>query len=121
MNKIPFNRAFQSCKNGEKIPFFIEKDAIKFEGVLAYDSSHREFIKLCGTIRGTIELICDLSGESYNERLNEDLEFYLSNGQIDLDSEHFEDIVECENGQIDLEEILRSELEMIRCDYHIKE
>ena len=114
MNKIPFNRAFQSCKNGEKIPFFIEKDAIKFEGVLAYDSSHREFIKLYGTIRGTIELVCDLSGESYNEGLNEDLEFYLSNG-------HFEDIVECENGQIDLEEILRSELEMIRCDYHIKE
>ena len=105
MNKIPFNRAFQSCKNGEKIPFFIEKDAIKFEGVLAYDSSHREFIKLYGTIRGTIELVCDLSGESYNEGLNEDLE----------------DIVECENGQIDLEEILRSELEMIRCDYHIKE
>ena len=121
MNKIPFNRAFQSCKNGEKITFIIEKDAIQFEGVLVHGSSHREFYKLCGTLRGTIELICDLSGESYNEELNEDLEFYLSNGQIDLDSEHFEDIVECENGQIDLEEILRSELEMIRCDYHIKE
>ena len=121
MNKILFNRAFQSCKNGEKILFFIELYAKKIEGDLAYTISHREFIKHCGTIRGTIELICDLSGESYNEELNDDLEFYLSNGQIDLDSEHFEDIVECENGQIDLEEILRSELEMIRCDYHIKE
>ena len=49
-----------------------------------------------------------MSGESYNEDLNEDLEFYLSNGQIDLDSEHFEDSVECENGKIDVEEIIRS-------------
>ena len=65
-------------------------------------------------------MICDLSGETYFQNLNEVLDFYLSDGVISLESGNFSDIVECESGMIDLEEILRSELEMIRCDYHIK-
>ena len=53
--------------------------------------------------------------------MDESLEFYLSDGVVHLESENFEDIIECEKGNIDLNEILNGELEMIRCDYHIKE
>ena len=67
-----------------------------------------------------MELVCDLSGEEYLDTLDNEVSFYLSNGKVSLDNEHFEEVVECENGSIDLEEILRGELEMIRCDYHIK-
>ncbi len=109
-SKIPFLKAFQTCKNGEKVPFCLQQDSIKFEGFLSYDSSHRDFIRLKAKLQGEIELVCDLRGEEYLESLNQTIEFYLSNGKVSLDNEHFEEVVECENGSIDLEEILRGEL-----------
>lgn len=119
-SKIPFLRAFQACRNGEKIPFSLQKDSVKFEGFLSYDRSYRDFIRLDASLQGEMELVCDLSGEEYLETLDNEVSFYLSNGKVSLDNEHFEEVVECENGSIDLAEILRGELEMIRCDYHIK-
>ncbi|MBX7490572.1 hypothetical protein [Helicobacter turcicus] len=121
--QLAFQKAFQVCKNGEKIPFFVESDdkRVQLEGVLSYDKSHFDLLKLSGMLKGSIILICDISGEEYEKALNEPLEFYLSDGIVNLDNEHFEDVIECGNGNIDLSEILEGELEMIRCDYHTKD
>ncbi|WP_299550029.1 hypothetical protein [uncultured Helicobacter sp.] len=120
--QLAFQKAFQTCKNGEKIPFLVQSDDKKarLEGILFYDKSHFNLLKLNGILKGNITLICDMSGEEYEKALNESLEFYLSDGIVNLDNEHFEDIIECENGKIDLSEILNGELEIIRCDYHTK-
>ncbi|MCI5968521.1 hypothetical protein [Helicobacter sp.] len=121
--QLAFQKAFQTCKNGEKIPFLVESDDKKahLEGILFYDKSHFDLLKLKGILKGSITLICDISGEEYEKTLYEHLEFYLSDGIVHLDNAHFEDVIECENGNIDLSEILKGELEMIRCDYHIKD
>lgn len=119
---IPFFKALQACKNKEKIPFYVESNdkKVQLEGILSCDKMHFNWLKLSGILRGEITLTCDISGEEYIKVLNEPLEFYLSDGIVSLNGEDFEDIVECESGNIDFNEILRSELEMIRCDYHIK-
>ncbi|TLD84496.1 hypothetical protein LS70_002815 [Helicobacter sp. MIT 11-5569] len=121
--QLAFQKVFQACKNGEKIPFFVESDDRKaqLEGILSYDNSHFNLLKLNGILKGSITLICDISGEEYEKTLNEPLEFYLSDGFVNLDNEHFEDVVECENSSINFKEILHGELEMIRCDYHTKD
>lgn len=119
MHKIAFAKVFQSCKNGEKFSFCIEKDQAKLQGSLSYDKAHPDRLKLKGVLSGSITLVCDLSGEEYDKILQEDLEFYLSGEIVHLDC--FEEVVECKDGKIDLEEILEGELEMIRCDYHTKD
>lgn len=121
--QLPFLKIFQMCKNGEKVPFLVTSDDDKtsLEGVLSYDGVYSDCIKFSGILRGSITLACDASGEEYEKTLDESLEFYLSDGMVHLDNESFEEIIECENGKIDLKEILRSELEMICCDYHRKD
>lgn len=123
MQQIPFLKAFQTCKNGEKIPFSVMSadKKVRLEGFLSYDAKHFNLLKLSGILIGSVVLTCDLTGEDYEKALNEPLEFYLSDGIVNLDSEHFEEIVECVLGNIDFDEILRSELEMIACDYHAKD
>lgn len=119
---LAFQKILRACKNGEKIPFSIESDdkRVQLEGMLSHDKKHADLLKLSGVLKGSITLICDLSGEEYDRALHESLGFYLSDGIVNLDSEHFEDIFECKDGNINLSEILDSELEMIRCDYHTK-
>ncbi|WP_279127514.1 hypothetical protein [Helicobacter winghamensis] len=121
--QLAFQKAFQTCKNGEKIPFLVQSNDKKaqLEGVLFYEKGHFNLLKLKGILKGSITLICDISGEEYEKILNEPLEFYLSDGIINLDNENFEDVIECENGNINLSEILNGELEIIRCDYHTKD
>ncbi|WP_104721684.1 hypothetical protein [Helicobacter mesocricetorum] len=119
MSKIPFSKVFQACKDGEKLPFSVEFEGISLEGFLSVKNSS-EWVRLEGVLKGQMNCTCDLSGETYIQTLNEVLDFYLSDGMVNLESGNFRDVVECEDGIIDLAEILRSELEIIRCDYHIK-
>ena len=120
MDKIPFAKVFQASKNGDKIPFSLENERVIFSGDL-FCEKNSSYVKLCGSLKGEILLVCDLSGDEFLTPLDETLQFYLSDGYISLDSKHFDDVIECKNGVIDLREILNSELEMIRCDYHTKE
>ena len=120
MDKIPFIKVFQASKNGDRIPFSLINDKVTFSGDLSVERNS-PYVKLHGSLKGEILLVCDLSGEEFLKPLDEALDFYLSDGYVSLDSEHFDDVIECKNGMIDLQEILQSELEMIRCDYHTKE
>ncbi|MDA3967762.1 MULTISPECIES: hypothetical protein [Helicobacter] len=121
MNKIPFLKAFQICRNGDKIPFSVSLDSVSLDGYLCFESSHSDFLRLCAKLTGSVNLVCDISGDEYLENLDENLDFYLSNGAVSLSNETFEEVLECEGGIIDFEDILRSEIEIIICDYHIKE
>ncbi|PZT47596.1 hypothetical protein B6S12_08175 [Helicobacter valdiviensis] len=125
-SKIPFARALQTLRNEQKIPFCIDfkensKDVIKLEGFLSSCEYDTRLLKFQARLSGQIELVCDMSGQEYLKDLDENLEFYLSDGIFCCETENFEEIIECENGMIDFLEILRSELEMIRCDFHTKD
>ena len=91
MYQVSFAKTFQACKNGEKFPFCIEKDQVKLEGSLSYDTSHPKRLKLNGILSGSMTLVCDLSGEEYEKTLEEALEFYLSDEIVHLDC--FEELV----------------------------
>ncbi len=76
-----------------------------------------------GRLVGEILLICDRSGEEFLHKVDEDLVLYISDGFWDTQSQRFEslDIIEFFDGFIDLDYILRSEIESIRLGYHTKE
>ena len=82
--QLLFHKVFQSCKNGEKLPFFVKTNDEKvwLEGVFLCDSIHPNLLKLTGTLQGMITLVCDISGEEYGKELHDSLEFYLSDGII---------------------------------------
>lgn len=70
-------------------------------------------------LSGSIELICDLSGEEYVQELDEKLNIRVSDGIYAPKPEDEEfDVVEFFHGVLDLEELLRGELESIRLSYH---
>lgn len=121
MKQIPFARAFQICRGDSILPFDIYIDRVQFKGHLSYDASRSDFLKVNAGLTGELDLICDISGEEYTKKLDESLEFYLSDGVVNLNSDNFDDVFECGGGIIDFEEILKSEIESIICDYHTKE
>jgi uncharacterized metal-binding protein YceD (DUF177 family) len=72
--------------------------------------------QLNGTITGSIVIPCDLCAEEVEKSLNEEITFYLSDGIFE-DNDDELDIVEIDHSMIDLEELLKSEIELIKSDY----
>lgn len=72
--------------------------------------------QLNGTITGSIVIPCDLCAEEVEKSLNEEITFYLSDGIFE-DNDDELDIVEIAHSMIDLEELLKSEIELIKSDY----
>lgn len=79
---------------------------------------------LTGFIRGTVSLRCDLSGEEFDYRVDQELVVYISDGIWDMQSQSdlmSFDVIEFFDGFIDIGYILDSEIESIKSDYHTKE
>ncbi|MEA3521749.1 MAG: hypothetical protein U9R50_02110 [Campylobacterota bacterium] len=72
---------------------------------------------LTGHINGTLNVPCDLCAENFDTILDEELKFLLSDGIFNGHDEDY-DVVESLTGMIDINEILSSEIESIRSDYH---
>lgn len=72
--------------------------------------------QLNGTITGSISIPCDLCAEEVENSLNEEITFYLSDGLYEGNDEEL-DVVEIDKSMIDLEELLKSEIELIKSDY----
>lgn len=108
--KIPFRKIGNVAQD-----FEILKEATAFKGTLKH--YQRGLIMLKGHINGTLSLPCDLCAENFDTILDEELEFLLSDGIFNGHDEDY-DVVESLTGMIDINEILSSELESIRSDYH---
>ncbi|MGZ9265903.1 MAG: YceD family protein [Sulfuricurvum sp.] len=85
-----------------------------FKGTLVHKKG--KIAELNGTITGSIQVSCDLCAESVEKVLNEELSFYLSDGIISENDDEL-DIVEITTPMIDMEELLNSEIELIKSDY----
>ena len=111
--KIEFRKVPQTPKELEVI-----LDSVKIEGTFCKIS--QSLVKIDAKLIGNTDIDCCRCGKTDNIEVNEKLDFLLSDRIIK--NEQSEDLViEIEDGLIDFNEIIQSELEAIKSDYHICE
>jgi uncharacterized metal-binding protein YceD (DUF177 family) len=96
--------------------FDMSFDKITFKGSLQYDNAN--LFRLNAQIKGSIPTICDACAEDYEMNVDEKVDFFISNGLYESSNESLVDVVEALDGEADLDEILASELELIKSDYN---
>ena len=94
--------------------FKLEKDNVKFFGEFKKSVSDFNLVEINATLSGTISYNCDRCANEFDLKLNEELELKVYNGIY----KGKEEVFEIEN-IIDFDEILMSEIELIKNDYHI--
>ncbi len=103
--KVPFN---------EK-DFKVSLNSVDFEGTFCKISS--TLVKIDATLRGNSHITCDRCSKENDITLNEKLDFLISDGVYKNQTDEL--VVEIEDGFIDFDEIIHSELSSIQSDYHI--
>lgn len=98
----------------QPLHFEANSDNAHFSGDLILKKSN--LAQLNGTITGSISIPCDLCAEEVERSLNEDISFCLSDGIYEGNDEEL-DVVEIDQSMIDMEELLKSEIELIKSDY----
>jgi uncharacterized metal-binding protein YceD (DUF177 family) len=98
------------------LDFEIESNKITFKGYLQYHSG--KLILLKAKLNGLVNVECNRCGKEFELPINEEIEFFISDG-IYEDTDNIEiDVVESLDSIADLDEILESEIELIKSDYH---
>ena len=111
--KIEFKKVPQTPKTLEA-----EFNSVRIEGTFCKMS--QSLVKIDAKLIGNTDIDCCRCGTSDNIEVDEKLDFLLSDGIFK--NEQSEDLViEIEDGLIDFDEIIQSELEAIKSDYHICE
>jgi len=98
------------------LDFTVKSNEITFKGYLQYHTG--KLILLKANLNGFIEKSCDVCAEEFKMSLNEEIEFFISDGIYEDDNSIELDVVESFNGSADIEELLNSEIELIKSDYH---
>ena len=98
------------------LDFEVKSDEMTFKGYLQYHAG--KLILLKANLFGSLEKSCDICAEEFKMSVNEEVEFFISDG-IYGDEDNLElDVVESMDGNADMDELLNSEIELIRSDYH---
>ena len=99
-------------------PYNFEKtvDGITIKGFLQYDND--KLIKLNARLTGSIELVCDSCAEEFELDIDEELNYFISDGIYQDENNSLIDVVEAENGEFDIDELIHSEIELIKNDYN---
>ncbi len=108
--KIDFRRI-----NRLPIPFNANSGDIEFQGNLKYDNDG--LVHLSAVMFGELDLICDLCGSEFSYTVKEEIDFLISDGVYTSQNNNL-DVVELNGGMVDTEDILSSEIELIKSDYH---
>jgi len=98
------------------LDFEVKSDEITFKGYLEYHGG--KLILLKANLSGLLEKSCDICAEEFKMPLDENIEFFISDGIYEDDSNIELDVVESFDGIADIEELLASEIELIKSDYH---
>ena len=111
--KIEFRKVPQLVKELEVI-----FNSVKIEGTFCRISS--SLVKIEASLIGNIEIDCCRCGKTEQIKVDEELHLMLSDGVYKgNESEYL--VIEVENSLIDFDEIIESELNSIKSDYHICE
>ncbi|MCD6191044.1 MAG: hypothetical protein J7K14_05830 [Sulfurimonas sp.] len=98
------------------LDFVVKSDEITFKGYLEYHGG--KLILLKATLMGSLEKSCDICAEEFIMPVNEEVEFFISDGVYEDESSIELDVVESFDGIADIDELLNSEIELIKSDYH---
>ena len=101
-----------------KIPldFEVKSDEITFKGYLQYDSN--KLILLNAKLSGSLNVECSVCANEFNKTIDEDVEFFISDGIYADESGVLVDVVECFDSTVDINELLNAEVELIKSDYN---
>lgn len=105
--------------NTTPLDFEIKSNEITFKGYLQYHSG--KLILLKAKLSGKLDADCDICADEFKLEVNEDVEFFISDGIYEKHEESLFDVVEVLNSTADLQEMLNSEIELIKSDYNICE
>ena len=98
------------------LDFEVKSGEITFKGYLEYYKG--KLILLKAKLNGFVVKPCDSCAEEFKLLLDEEVEFYISDGIYEDDDSIVLDVVESFDGNADMEELLHSEIELIKSDYH---
>jgi len=97
------------------IDFEINSNKILFKGDLSYHGG--KLILLNGKLSGSLDTDCYLCGKDINLPIDEKVNFFISDGIYTQDEDIELDVIESLEPKLDLDDILDSELELIKSDY----
>ena len=97
------------------LDFEIKSDKITFKGFLQYHLG--KLVLLKANLSGLVDVDCDICAKKFELPLNEGIEFFISDGIYEDEEDSILDVVESFDSQIDLDELLNSEIELIKSDY----
>jgi len=98
------------------LDFEVKSNEITFKGYLQYHSG--KLILLKANLSGFITKPCDACAEEFKMPIEDEIEFFISDGIYKDDNSIELDVVESFDGTVDVEELLHSEIELIKSDYH---
>jgi uncharacterized metal-binding protein YceD (DUF177 family) len=98
------------------LDFEVSSNEITFKGYLEYHGG--KLILLKANLKGSLKKPCDICAEEFNMKVDEEVEFFISDGIYEDENNIDLDVVESFDGNADIEEILNSEIELIKSDYH---
>ena len=96
--------------------FEVKSNEITFKGYLEYHTG--KLILLKANLSGLLEQPCDTCAEEFKMPVNEEIEFFISDGIYEGENDVDLDVVESFDGNADMDELLNSEIELIKSDYH---
>ena len=114
---IEFRKVAQTSKSFED-----QVDSVKIEGTFCRISPR--LIEIDSRLHGKTEVDCSRCGDTFDTVANEELDFLISDGLYeDKDSDKSLDriVIEVDDHTIDFQEIIKSELESFKLDYHVCE
>jgi hypothetical protein len=97
------------------LDFEVTSDEITFKGFLQYDAN--KLILLKARLNGVIDVDCDVCADEFKLEVDEDIEFFISDGIYTKNEETLLDVVESLSSTLDLKELMNSEIELIKSDY----
>jgi uncharacterized metal-binding protein YceD (DUF177 family) len=109
--KIEFRKVPQTPKE-----LVIESNSVKIEGTFCKIS--QSLVKVDAVLLGNTDIDCCRCGITEIIEVDEELHLLLSDGVYKKDESDYL-VIEVENGLIDFDEIIESELNSIKSDYHM--
>ena len=98
------------------LDFEVKSDEITFKGYLQYDAG--KLILLKAKLSGSFNLDCSSCANEFNKQIDQNVEFFISDGLYQDESGTLLDVVESFDSTIDIDELLNSEIELIKSDYN---
>lgn len=99
--------------------FEIKSDSVNFLGTFSKISS--KLAKINSKLIGECDVDCCKCGTTFKIPVDDEIQFLLSDGIYSSDNTDDEEfiIIEVENHVVDFDEILHSELESLKSEYHV--